>query len=136
MENNKIRVTTGIVIDVNDAGETITVNAEDQNFLDRFYSLIEKLEELSNKTEEKAKEKLSYRDYQVFLKEETMDLMISIDELFGYDACRKIFGENVVPGPFAIADFFSQLLPITEEYSNERQKRISEKYSRRRKGGR
>ena len=61
--------------------------------------------------------------------------MDDIDKLFGEESCRKIFG-NIIPTPFLIYDLFDQLIPIIKEHTNERQNRIAEKYSNKRKGSR
>lgn len=132
MAENKIRVTTGIVVEVNDNGETITINVEDQLFLDRFYALIEHLEEIIASASKKTE--MSYTEAMQYMKEETGKIMSDIDGLFGAESCRKIFGE-IVPSANAIADFFTQLLPIAEKYASDRQKKISERYNRNRKGG-
>ena len=59
--------------------------------------------------------------------------MSEIDKLFGVDACKKVFC-GAIPSAYAIADFFEQLIPIFDEYADIRQKKISEKYNRNRKG--
>ena len=108
MENvQKIRVSRGIVIEVNDAGETITLNVEDTMFLDHVTLMIER----------------------------TKGRRARIDDIFGADTCRKVFGDTV-PGPYMIADFFDQLMPIAEKYMDERQKEIGKKYNRTRRGAR
>lgn len=135
MENiSKIRVKTGIVIEVNDNGETILIDAENQMFLEKFYDLIEQLDDLKAKAEEESKNPMEYREFLKWNMGETRKVMEKIDELFGENACKKIFGD-IVPSVYALADFFIQLLPCTEQYANERQKRISSKYNRDRKGG-
>ena len=42
---NEIRIKSGIEITVNEKGETICINAEDQTFLDKFYGLLDKFSE-------------------------------------------------------------------------------------------
>jgi hypothetical protein len=74
------------------------------------------------------------REALKIITEKTKILMSVIDDMFGEDACKKIFG-NIVPSGFAIAEFVEQLVPIFDNYTNTRQKKISGKYSRNRKGG-
>ena len=62
------------------------------------------------------------------------DITAEIDNIFGEDCCEKVF-DTTAPSPYAVADFFDQMLPIFDRYTNERQKRIANKYSRERQGG-
>lgn len=133
MERQKIRVSRGIVIEVNDAGETITMNVEDNMFLDRFCGLMDEFQAIARELESEEVRKMELRDHVTLLIERTKVLMKRIDDIFGKDACRKVFGD-AVPGPYMIADFFDQLQPIAEKYMDERQKEISKKYSRTRRG--
>lgn len=131
---NKIRVDSGIVIEVNDKGETITVSTENQRFIDDFMELNEKLEDVVKEVESREVKQLEGREQLQFQMEKTKQIMEMIDALFGRDACRKVFGD-IIPTPYLIADFFGQLTPIVKQYADERQKKIAEKYNRRRKGG-
>ena len=126
---NKIRVSSGIQIEVNDAGETITINTDDQNFIQKFYGLVEKLEEIKQKVKNENLSGKSKHDSLEFIIEQIRDIMKSVDDLFGEDACRKIFGD-VVPSPFLIAEFFEQMIPIIKQYTSTRRDMISKKYSR------
>lgn len=129
----EIRVSRGIVINVNDEGETITLNVDDQNFIDKFYSLINRLDEITQKMKsEEVKAKSEQEQVRIMLVE-TEDLMARIDSMFGAESCRKVFGD-IVPSPYLIADFFEQLTPVAEQYMDARQKKISEKYNSQRKG--
>lgn len=130
-----IRVNGGVVIDVNDAGETITMNVDDQEFVEKFYGLIDKLDKVSN---EMGSEKVRAEDEHNQIKlliDRTKGIMAEIDDMFGNDSCRKIFGD-IVPSPYLIADFFEQLKPIAEQHVDERQKKIAKKYDAKRKGAR
>lgn len=129
---NQIRVNSGITVEVNDNGDTIVVNAEDQYFIEKFLGLNDKLENIAN-TDAKELENKSEREQLEFVILKTKEIMSEIDGLFGEDACRKVFG-NIIPSPYLIADFFEQLTPIAEQYMDERQKKISKKYNRTRKG--
>lgn len=134
MENvQKIRVSRGIVIEVNDAGETITLNVEDTMFLERFCNIMDEFQTISKELESEEVKKMELRDHVTLMIERTKGLMARIDDIFGADTCRKVFGDTV-PGPYMIADFFDQLMPIAEKYMDERQKEISKKYNRTRRG--
>lgn len=131
---DKIRVNSGIVVEVNDKGETIVINAEDQNFIEKFYGLLEKLEEMKKRAGASELKEKSEREQHQYAISETKNLMADIDNVFGENACKKIFGD-IVPSPYLIMTFFEQIVPITRQYANERQKKIAEKYNRSRKGG-
>lgn len=135
MEKQKIRVSTGIVIEVNDAGETITMNVEDQMFLDRFCNLMEEFRKIADEMDTEGVESLELKEHVALVIDRTKTLMNRIDDVFGEECCRKVFGDTV-PGPYVIADFFDQLQPIVEKYMDARQKEISKKYSRTRRGAR
>lgn len=129
----KIRVNRGIVVEVNDEGETIRINAEDQMFVNQFYDLIERLEKTQKDMEEhKDKEE---REQLSIMIEKTRDIMDEIDGMFGAGACAKVFGD-IVPSVYLIVDFFDQLIPIVTAYADDRQKQIESKYNRYRKGSR
>lgn len=130
---NKIRVNSGIVVEVNDNGDTITVNAEDQYFIEKFLGLHEKLHNIAKMDTKELEEKNEHEQIGIMI-ETTKEIMAGIDGLFGENACKKVFGD-IVPSPYLIADFFEQLTPIAEQYMDERQKKIASKYNRNRKGG-
>lgn len=132
---NKIRVNSGIVVEVNDNGDTITVNAEDQGFIEKFFSLNENLEKITTEVQAEELKKKSEREQLHRIIDKTKEIMADIDSLFGENACRKVFGD-IIPNPYLIADFFEQLTPIAEQYMDKRQKIISAKYSNKRKGSR
>lgn len=129
MESRKIRVETGIEVNVNDAGECIVVRVDDQLFQQQFYGLIGKLEELSDDSKKPAEKE---ERLQVTI-EKTRELMADIDKVFGANTCKKVFG-NTVPSGYALADFFDQLIPIIQERNEIRNNRILERYNRNRKG--
>ncbi len=135
MENQKIRVVSGIKVEVNDAGECIVMNVEDQSFLEKFYGVIEKISSVQERMESAEVKAMEEREQLQELIEQTKGIMQEIDALFGADACRKVFGD-IVPTPYLLAEFFDQMIPITDKYADERQKRISAMYSRNRKGAR
>lgn len=131
----EIRLNRGVPIVVNDEGETIIMNPENQNFIEKFYGLVDKLDDLSAEMQSETVKQMDEHESLLLLIERTKSIMTEIDIMFGPESCRKIFG-NIVPGPYLIADFFDQLKPIAERYANGRQKEISKKYNGNRKGAR
>ncbi len=135
MANKSLRVETGVTIEVNDAGECIVARLDDNSFTDKFYDILDTMEKTSELLEEAELNKKDEREQLGIVTERIKKVMQDIDSLFGDGACRKVFGD-IVPSGYAIADFFDQLLPIFEEYANEKQKKIMSKYSNKRKGSR
>ena len=137
MENKKLRVTTGVTIEVNDNGDTIVARIDDALFVNGFYDLLDSMEKTQNEIESATSgtepSAMSDREKLDFITEKTKDIMAQIDILFGVDTCEKVFC-GAIPSAYAIADFFDQLVPIFEEYADKRQKKIAEKYNRSRKG--
>lgn len=134
MDSKKIRVNSGIVIEVNDNGDTIIMNADDQEFIDKFYDLIDRIEQMKKQVEEAGFRTKSEREKHKYMMDNTKDIiMTDIDALFGAGTCQKVFG-NIIPSAYLIAEFFDQLIPIAKKYANDRQQAISSKYNRNRKG--
>lgn len=129
----EIRVNRGIVVNVNDEGETIVVNVEDQCFIERFYAVLDNLHKASAEMNADSLKALEERQQINKLIETTREIMQDIDMLFGEGCCRKVFGD-VVPSMYLIADFFDQLTPIAEQYIGKRKQFIEQKYNGNRKG--
>lgn len=130
-----IRVNGGVVIDVNDAGDTITMNIGDQLFVEKYYGLMDKIHEVAD---EMAGDEIKNKDEHgrlLVLIDRTKEIMAEIDKLFGPDSCKKIFGD-IVPNPYLISDFLEQIEPIAVQYFDDRQKSIAKKYNGKRKGAR
>lgn len=139
-----IRVNTGIKrIEVNDDGDYITLSLNDNAFLDRFFSLYERLKNMAD--ESSAKEKAIHDKYmgradEAGLIQETFGLYAEagaamkaeMDGLFGEGACRKVFGD-ITPAFELYLDFFEQLTPYLREFAEEKAQRMS-KYSAGRTG--
>lgn len=134
--DTKIRVSEGIRIEVNDNGDCIVAHVEDHNFIDNFYGLIEKFEGIHKELKTAEAKQISKEELLQLVKAKMQEITGAIDGLFGADTCRKVFGEGVIPSGYLIAEFFEQLTPIFLEYTNNRQKTISEKYNRNRGHGR
>jgi len=116
---------------VNDAGECIQIPMGSDDFLISFYDLMSKIESIG---EEQPIAGESDIDMIRRHREKKKEVMKQIDEVFGEDCCRKVFGVGV-PMDDVLADFFEQLIPIIEKCSDERQKQIMEKYNRSRGAG-
>lgn len=149
-------------IGVNDKGDYISLSINDVYLLDRFSSLIEwfdnKQKELRSYGDEftarHAKEiaeidqKIASDDFDegdemahngmiieaIRKRTETYrECCEKIDEVFGKDCCRKVFGE-ILPDEALLADFFEQMTPIIAKMANERGERLRVKYSRDKQG--
>lgn len=131
---NEIRVNSGIVVNVNDNGDTITINVEDQSFIDKLFGFYNRIDSVANEMNTPEMEGKSEREQLDSVIEKTKEIMKDIDGMFGDNACKKVFGD-IIPSPYLIADFFDQLVPIANQYMDERQKKIAERYNRKRKGG-
>ena len=133
MENKKLRVSTGVKIEVNDEGDVIVARLNDNQFIERFYDIVETMEKVSEYVESEEMKAKESREQLAIVSEKTKDIMSDIDNLFGAGSCEKVFGD-IVPSAYALADFFDQLIPIFEEFASEKQKSIAAKYNRTRKG--
>ena len=133
-----IRVDSGIKrIEVNDAGEYISFSLNDAGFFDRFGALIKWLNEQNEKIQtledpDKAEDRtaaiveLAHARAELF-----KGFGEKIDDIFGPEATRKIFG-GIIPDEVMIAEFFSQISPIIEKFAAERGSTIAAKYGRNR----
>ena len=136
----KIRLTRNIkTIEVNDAGETITLDFDDLNFPYRYYGMVKKLEQERKRFNEELAEKLKGKS-----PDEIADEMIdverrinicfrdAVDEVFGEGTCRKVYGD-ILPSLEMHFQFFDALKPFFEEEMKRRQQKMN-KYSAGRMG--
>lgn len=133
MENKKLRVNTGVKIEVNDEGDVIVARLNDNQFIEKFYDIVETMEKVSEYMESEEMRNKDGRAQLDTVNKKTVEIMAEIDGLFGTESCKKVFGD-IIPSAYALADFFDQLIPIFEEFANEKQKSITTKYNRTRKG--
>lgn len=135
-------------IEVNDAGECIEFSIVNNDFFRAFFDLLKWFEDQENRKEIKEMEEQSDKvvsndrneinydaansiiDIREKLSKEACE---KIDNIFGIEASRKIFG-NIIPDMYMIADFFEKISPIIERYQKERSQTINKKYSKGRKG--
>lgn len=135
-------------IEVNDAGEYIEFSIVNNDFFRAFFDLLRWFDEQENRKEiaemEEQKDKVVSEDGEKINYDAANNVLdirdkISkeacekIDNIFGAEASRKIFG-NVIPDMYMIADFFEKISPLIEKYQKERSQTIDKKYSKNRKG--
>ena len=140
---DSIRVNTGVKkIEVNDEGETITLNFADQSFAPRYFAMLDDFQEKSGEFEAEAKA-LDEAEYETpmdraraasaFSLKVHLSFKERIDQLFGADTCRKVFGD-IVPAADLYMDFIEKLAPYFEKYGKERQSQLKKRYNAARKG--
>lgn len=124
---NIIRISRGIEINVNEAGDTICIPVDDMNFIDNYNNVLDTFDRIDKEIKEK-EGTLAPKEELRFIIEKTRGVMDGINNLFmDEQCCKKVFG-NIVPSPYLLADFFEQLCPYIEKYADERQKKIMDKY--------
>lgn len=146
---DSLRIDNGLKrIEVNDAGEYIEFSVVDSGFFRAFFDLLQWFDEQENRKEIKEmkeqgdkvvsddENKINYDaansvlDIREKISKEACE---KIDNIFGAEASRKIFG-SIVPDMYMIADFFEKITPFMEKYAKERNQTINRKYSKGRKG--
>ena len=146
---DSLRIDNGLKkIDVNDAGEYIEFSIFDSSFFRAFFDLLRWFDEQENRKEIKEMDEqgdkvvsedgteINYDaannvlDIRDKISKEACE---KIDNIFGAEASRKIFG-NIIPDMYMIADFFEKISPLIEKYRKERSQTINKKYSKSRKG--
>lgn len=142
---DKLRVTSHAKrIEVNDGGEYITLNLDDQAFAPALMAIIDgfnaKIPEYENRareldgapaeTEQEKMDKL--RRVMAFNLAIHQELKEQVDGVFHDEACRKVFGD-IVPPVEAYAEFFTQLTPFIQQYAKERGEKMGQ-YSAARSG--
>lgn len=139
---DRIRINTGEKrIEVNDSGEYITLNFNDQSLLPRFVRLKERFEALGDRAEDDMKritqEYPEGSDSRMKAESEYnekvhREIMSEVNAVLGDSACQKIFGD-IVPSFEMYGDLFEQLMPYFQKYAKERADKMS-KYSAMRTG--
>lgn len=130
----EIKLCSGIEVKVNNKGETIILNVEDQQFAENFYQLVEMMEQTEAHMNSDAVKAMSEHGQLKEMIQETRKIMAEIDRIFGENACKKVFGD-IVPNMYLIADFFHKIEPIANKYMSKRREEINSRYNRDRKGG-
>lgn len=146
---DSLRVDSGIkTIEVNDAGECISIPISDAAFYERFGDLVKNFDGKQAEIEQRAKD-LSEKhkdkpdndadaiiDSIQLYSELCRYTCEEIDKLFGEGCCRKVFVGVQNPSVELIGDFFDKITPLLNQYAQERNQKINLMYSRNRKGGR
>ena len=146
---DSLRVDSGIkTIEVNDAGECISIPISDAAFYERFGDLVKNFDGKRAEIEQRAKD-LSEKhkdkpdndadaiiDSIQLYSELCRYTCEEIDKLFGEGCCRKVFVGVQNPSVELIGDFFDKITPLLNQYAQERNQKINLMYSRNRKGGR
>lgn len=137
-----IRVATGAKrVEVNDNGDYIVLDFGDNSFPDRFFAMVDRIQQRANEAVPEAEkidsqyEKGSdeyMRATAALWRRVHEDIMAEVDGFFGPGTCKKVFGD-IVPGVELYDDFFNQLMPYFEEAGKERARRMS-KYNAARTG--
>lgn len=128
--DGSIRVKSGLRVSVNDEGGEILIPVEDARFIEDFFTTMDEFTKINNNIRSRT-EGLEGADFVKTVMEELRNIMSELDRLFGEGCCRKVFGDTV-PSPYAISDFFEQMMPIIDTYTNARQQRIAAKYGQNR----
>ena len=123
-----IRVNTGAKrIEVNDNGDYITLNFGDNSMPNRFYAMIDRVnEKLGASVAEAEKIEAEHqrgddgysRATAALWRRVHEDIRDEIDGFFGEGTCKKVFGD-ILPGIELYDDFFNQLIPYFREAGEE-----------------
>ena len=137
---NSIRIDTGIKrIEVNDAGDYITLNFSDQSFLPRFMEMAKEIQGMGDEISAKIDQIETTDDVEKSLQQAQINadackrVADQIDQIFGENTCMKVFATDC-PAIDLVTDFIAALLPYFTDYVDSRQKKLNAKYSPQRKG--
>ena len=136
----KIRLIRNIKrIEVNDDGEYIELDFDDLNLPYRYYGMLKQLQrdrvEFAQTLEESLKGKSENESRDILIeKERELNVYFcnKIDEVFGKDTCRKVYG-YILPSLEMHLAFFDAIKPYFEEEAKRRQQKMS-RYNARRIG--
>lgn len=113
---NSIRLGGVKKIEVNDNGEYITLPVGDDRFLKAFYQLLDKA---SNSAQEVKMDENDITGSMDAVIDFDQNMKEQVDELFGAETCRKVFGD-ILPGAGMFIEFFFAVLPFLEEDQKRR----------------
>lgn len=129
----KIRIQRNVKhIEVNDNGEFITLDFNDQSLPYRFVQTMKDIYAKQQEFEKKLAD--GGNMYTVIELEHEINLYFKekIDLLFGEDTCRKVYGD-ILPSIEMHIDLLNQLTPYFEEYTKMRREKMN-KYNAGRMG--
>lgn len=130
MSTEKLRLNRDIVVlDVNDEGETITLQLADQSIPYKLKKLVRTLEEKSNELLAELVDTDMAEPDDIIDRQYEFDCYVrkEFDDIFGDGTCRKVFG-NILPPIWQYIDFINAITPYFKRYSEQRADRLS-KYS-------
>lgn len=145
------RIDSGVKrIEVNDAGEYITIDLKNNDYFERFRQFLKWLDRKQEEVTRKAKELEEKHPrsgeergdidaiaaYMELQKETCDDISKQLDSLFGDGCMRKVFPDVSSPAIDLIWDFLEAVMPYLEKYAKERNESINLRYNRNRKGAR
>lgn len=119
-----IRVKSNVIkIEVNDLGDTISLR-KDTEFVDALVRFNDGYQRMAKafQQEYSSIDKSDIKKINDLVYAFSKQLHDDFDDLFGDDACKKVFGEgikDVLPSADAVADFFTQLAPYIKNLKNE-----------------
>lgn len=130
---DKLRVKTCVLVEVNDAGETISVNVADMEYRTRLNRVLQSFDKISDMLGDAEFLKKSEDERTAHMVEEMRKVTAQIDDVFGKDCCKKVFGD-VVPYPDYVAEFFKEIRKVLQKYDAERKKELANRYHANRQG--
>lgn len=148
-----IKIDNGIrKIGVNDNGDYIELSVHDRDLQNRFANLLGWFDEQQKIVDSKGKEfTKKHGDGPIISEDEEGEVKINtsaiidatsietdfykeccekIDEVFGKDTCKKVFGD-IIPDDVLITEFFEQIAPVLGKLAEERGEKIGNRYTRR-----
>lgn len=155
----QVKLSTGyksIAIKDEDDDRVVTVlriNVADARTADRFAHIIDQLNSISARCDAEMKawkdnhteEQLTAGDTDDAIKvaldinkirvKYLKEITAALDELFGVDTIRNIYGD-IVPDETALFEFVEQVIPVMNDLFGRRFEQVKNRYNIRRKGGR
>lgn len=151
---DSLRVSSGVKkIEVNDNGEYICIPIGDTAFYEKFAGILryfnDKQDDINKKTTELSEK---YKGVEISRDEDSVsetevnmimdasklyselcrDVCEKLDDLFGEGCCRKVFTGIEIPSMELIHEFFEAITPYFKKYADERNKKIIQKYNKKR----
>lgn len=119
-----IRVKSNVIkIEVNDNGDFISLR-KDAEFVDALVKFNEGYQKMAKAFQQEYSkiDRSDIKKINDLVYAFSKQLHDDFDDLFGEDACKKVFGEgikDVLPPADAVADFFTQLAPYIKDLKRE-----------------
>lgn len=122
-------------IEVNDKGDTITLELGNSIFLTKYYKLHKDIADLAERVQaESAKLSIAQEDIEKYLEvleRGQRDAAKLIDDFFGEGTCKKFADGIECPMIDLVVDFINQVSGLIEEFTGERFAAIEKKYANR-----